>query len=360
MTRGTVATVNLTNLRHNFSVLKSKTNSKLVLVVKADAYGHGLKQIVTALENVDCFAVATIDEALIIRKSSSTTRILLLEGFHSHQELQIALENNIDSVIHNDKQLTEYLSSESKNKINIWLKYDSGMNRLGFSDDEFEKAIQQLEKSKNHFKQLILMSHFASANETQGAFTNYQANRFLKYAKKYPISLSNSSAVLNPKIKIKENWSRIGLALYGVSPIDRHLAQEYDLRPVMTLKSNIIALKSVNAGETIGYSQKFYAKSDMKIAILGIGYGDGYPWLLNEDAYVRLGDNKLRIVGKVSMDMMAVDVSQVENIQLGQSVLIWGEKQEAKLPVEIVASKAQTIPYVLLCGLTSRVKFIYE
>ena len=360
MSRGTVAKINLAHLRHTFSVLKKTTDSKIVLVVKADAYGHGLKQVVSALSGVDCFAVATIDEALTIRKLSPTIRVLLLEGFHNTDELKLAFKNNIDCAIHNDKQLNEYLGSTDNTALNIWLKYDSGMNRLGFSDNEYEQAIDQLEKNSDKYKELILMSHFASANEKDGAFTNYQANKFLNYTKKYPISLSNSSAVLSPKINFNEHWCRIGLALYGVSPIERHLAQEYNLKPVMTLISNIIALKTVNAGETIGYSQKFYAQKKMKIAIIGIGYGDGYPWSLSDDAYVKLGKEKLKIVGKVSMDMMAVDVTHVEKPQIGQSVLIWGADGNEELPVEKVAANAKTIPYVLLCGLTSRVKFIYE
>jgi alanine racemase len=360
MGRGTVARVQLSNLRHNLKVLKSKTKSRLVLVVKADAYGHGLKQVVSGLKNVDCFAVATIDEALTIRNIRLKSRILLLEGFHDPQELQLASENNIDCVIHNNKQLNEFLSLKTNHPINIWLKYDSGMNRLGFSDTEYQHAITQLEQNKELYQELTLMSHFASANESETQFTNQQIQRFLKFASKYPISLSNSAAVLNPKLAIKEDWSRIGLALYGVSPIEGHLAKDYGLRPAMTLKSNIIALKTVKQGESIGYGQKYIATSDMKIAILGIGYGDGYPWMLTDTAYVLLGNNKLKILGKVSMDMMAVDVSNVNSVKLGQTVLIWGEDQNSKLPVEIVASNAQTIPYVLLCGLTSRVKFIYD
>jgi len=357
MSRGTQAIINFDNLRHNFKLLKQLAPSKLVLVVKADAYGHGLEQVVLALNNVDCFAVATIDEALLIRNFRPNVRILLLEGFLNKSELLIATDNQFDSVIHQQEQLDLFLSSKIDKKINVWLKYDSGMNRLGFNDKEFSQAIKSVEKHPN-LNELVLMSHFASANISSSDFTERQKQNFFKFSSDFQLSLSNSSALLN-KDNLTDEWCRVGLSLFGVSPVEGKFAADFGLLPVMSLQTNVIAVKDVNTNQSIGYSQQFFSKKDMKIAIIGIGYGDGYPWSLKSSAYVKINNKKARIVGRVSMDMMAVDISAIESVFCGDSVLIWGSMDQSELPVEIVASNAQTIAYVLLCQTTSRVNYIY-
>lgn len=202
------------------------------------------------------------------------------------------------------------------------------------------------------------MSHLASANQRQNIFTQQQKQKFLEFRGEHQVSLSNSSALLN-KNHLADEWCRVGLALFGVSPIETALASDYQLKPVMTLKTNIIAIKTIKAGESIGYSQTYVADTDMRVAIIGIGYGDGYPWLLSKSAYVKLLNHKATIVGRVSMDMMAIDISEIDGVNLGDSVMIWGHDQQSNLPLEIVANHAQTIPYVLLCQITSRVQYIY-
>ena len=357
MSRGTQAIINLSNLKHNFKLLSKLAPSKLVLVVKADAYGHGLKQIVTALDGVDCFAVATIDEALVVRKYKQKARILMLEGFFDQQELEIALDNNFDCVIHQKQQLQLFTQLNSTKKINIWLKYDSGMNRLGFDDDAFADAISLIKKHKN-INELILMSHFASANEKNNAFTQKQMHQFTQYCKDYPVSLSNSSALLN-KQNLQDEWCRVGISLFGVSPIEAKEGQDFGLKPVMSLKTNVIATKIVKKEDGIGYSQTYHANEDKKIAIIGIGYGDGYPWILSKQAYVKINNHKATILGRVSMDMMAIDISTIPHVKVGDSVNVWGIDDNSSLPIEIVARHAQTIPYVLLCQITSRVHYHY-
>ncbi|MFK8012552.1 MAG: alanine racemase [Marinicellaceae bacterium] len=357
MSRGTKAIINYNNLRHNFNVLSNLAPDKLILVVKADAYGHGLKRIVKALDDVDCFAVATIDEALIIRSIRPNVRILLLEGYLDKKELQAVFDNKFDSVIHQQYQLDLLRAASTDQKINIWLKLDTGMNRLGFNHNDFSLALKELESNKNT-QEIVLMSHLASANLMESQFTNKQKSSFLKYAKGHQMSLSNSSALLNGN-HLKQEWSRVGLALFGVSPVENTKADEFGLKPVMTVKSNVIAIKEVQSGESIGYSQTFFAQSDMKIAIIGIGYGDGYPWTLSTKAYVSYNNQKANIVGRVSMDMLAIDISHIQTIQIGDSVLVWGEDMNQQLPLETVATNAFTIPYVLLCQITSRVKYQY-
>lgn len=357
MSRGTKAVINFNNLRHNFKVLNKLAQSKLVLVVKADAYGHGLKQVVTALDKAECFGVATIDEALIVRSVNPTVRILLLEGYLDSKELNLSFENDFDCVIHQNEQLNLLLESKSSKNINVWLKLDSGMNRLGFSETEFVNALALIEESKNT-KDIVLMSHLASANIKNSSFTKKQTRTFLKYNKGYQMSLSNSSALLNG-VGLKVEWNRVGLALFGVSPIENTTAGKFNLKPVMTIKTNVIAVKNVKEGETIGYSQAYTAENDMKVAIIGIGYGDGFPWSLSCDAFVKLNNQKASIVGKVSMDMLAIDVTNLKNTLVGDSVLIWGHDCDGQLPLEVLADYASTIPYVLLCQLTSRVKYQY-
>jgi alanine racemase len=357
MSRGTTAIINLGNLKHNYSVLKKMAPNKLVLVIKADAYGHGIKQVVQTLGKVDCYAVATIDEALTIRAYNKKVKILLLEGFFSQDELTIALDNNLDCVIHQQQQLSLIDKVKTHKKLNAWIKYDSGMNRLGFNDSDFQEAIEILKEHKN-INLITLMSHFASANIPENNFTDHQKQRFLKFQHPYPLSLSNSSALLTNK-NLNDEWCRVGITLFGVSPIQGKLAKDFNLKPVMTLKTNVIAIKHVKKGQAIGYSQTYKTKTEKKIAIIGIGYGDGYPWILSEQALVKINKSVANIVGRVSMDMMAIDISRIKNVNIGDSALIWGPDGNDELPIEIVASHAQTIPYVLLCQITSRVHYKY-
>jgi len=358
MSRGTKAIININNLKHNFKILSDLAPAKLVLVVKADAYGHGLKQIVSALDDADCFGVATIDEAMMIRQVRTDVRILLLEGFLNNDELKTAFDNDFDCVIHQNQQLDMLDNISTAKKMNIWLKYDSGMNRLGFTDKEYKAAISRLDKH-DKVKEIILMSHLASADLKQSNFTAIQTERFLKFRTEQQVSLSNSSALLN-KDHLADEWCRVGLALFGVSPIAGTCAADYNLKAVMALKTNVIAIKQLDAGQGIGYSQKYKAQTDMKVAIIGIGYGDGFPWSLSQDAFVKLKNHKATIIGRVSMDMLAIDITAIENIKLGDSVLIWGVDENSQLPLETLASHANTIPYVLLCQITSRVHYQYD
>jgi len=361
MSRGTQAIIHLQNLRHNFKVLSQLASDKLVLVVKADAYGHGLKNIVKSLHHVSYFGVATLDEALRIRKIRKNVKILLLEGYLDAKELELTLKNRIDCVIHQQQQIDLLNQLNSTMRMNVWLKYDSGMNRLGFNDETYPWAIKQIKKHRN-VAEIVLMSHFASADKIDkkrySDFTCKQKQYFLSYRNEEPFSFANSPALLN-NLKEKGEWCRTGLALFGVSPIAGKTAKDFNLKPVMSLKTTVIATKNIKKGQGVGYGQSYQAKNDMKIAIIGIGYGDGYPWSLSENAYVLLRNQAAKIVGKVSMDMMAIDVSHLDGVEVGELVLLWGQENSMILPVETVANNANTIPYVLLCQITSRVHYEY-
>ena len=366
MSRGTTAIINIDHLKHNFEVLSQLAPAKLVLVVKADAYGHGLKHIVKALDKVDCFGVATIDEAMLVRSVRSDVRILLLEGFLNTDELKIAFDHNIDCVIHQNQQLDMLDSIDTAQQMNIWLKHDSGMNRLGFNDHQYSQALRRLNRHKK-VHNVVLMSHLASADIKHNSFTSKQTQRFLKfyhdfkgiYQDNLQLSLSNSSALLNGD-NLANEWCRVGLALFGVSPIANTCGADYGLKPVMTLKTNVIAIKQVESGQGIGYGQNYIAQTDMNIAIIGIGYGDGFPWALSPAAFVNIHDQQAQIVGRVSMDMIAIDISHIKGVTPGDAVLIWGNGTKSQLPLETLASHAQTIPYVLLCQITSRVHYRYD
>ncbi len=360
MSRGTTAIINLAHLKHNYTLLKKQAPNKLVLVIKADAYGHGIKRVIQTLGTVDCYAVATIEEALLIRRYNQEVKILLLEGFLDANELETAFENNFDCVIHQIEQIKLLQTIASSKTMNIWSKLDSGMNRLGFNTEQFQSAIKILEKHPN-VQDIILMSHFASADDNTNTLTQKQTEMFLQIDKAYPTyqqSLSNTSALLNHK-NLKDEWCRVGLALFGVSPIANKQAQDFGLKPVMTLKTNIIAIKNIGVNQGIGYSHAYVSTKPMKIAIIGIGYGDGYPWNLTCKASVKVNGIPAQIVGRVSMDMLAIDVSTINNLKVGDSVLVWGQDKKSELPLETVASHAQTIPYVLLCQITSRVHYNY-
>jgi alanine racemase len=366
MSRGTTAIIKIDHLKHNFEVLSQLAPAKLVLVVKADAYGHGLKQIVKALDKADCFGVATIDEAMLVRSVRSDVRILLLEGFLNTDELKTAFDHNIDCVIHQNQQLDMLDAIDTAQQMNIWLKYDSGMNRLGFNDSQYSQALARLNKHKK-VQSVVLMSHLATADIKHNRFTRKQTQKFLKFKDQYQdksknstqLSLSNSSALLNGD-NLADEWCRVGLALFGVSPIAKTIGADYGLKPVMTLKTNVIATRQVKSGQGIGYGQNYVAQKDLNIAIIGIGYGDGFPWALSSAAFVSIHGQQAQIVGRVSMDMIAIDISHIRGVKLGDAVLIWGDDAKSQLPLETLASHAQTIPYVLLCQITSRVHYRYD
>ena len=357
----TKAVINLGACQHNLSIAKQAApDSKCIAIIKANAYGHGMVQIAKALTDADAFGVARIDEAIQLREAGITTPILLLEGFSSQSELELICEQGFDSVIHNEEQIQ--LLEKLKNKpINVVLKVDSGMHRLGFDPVKVADIIQRLEKCSNAKNPFMLMTHLANADDKQDDKTLKQIDVFYKSIESLSVnetSVANSAGILG-WAQSHSSYNRPGIMLYGVSPFVNSTASIHDLKPVMTLSSKIISVKQVKKGETIGYGGTYVCDKDMTVGIIAIGYGDGYPRHAKSGTPVLVNGKRCSLLGRVSMDMICVDLSKLSedgNAKVNDEVILWGKG----LPIEEIAECSETIGYELLCSVTKRVEFIYK
>lgn len=357
MSRGTQAVINLSALQHNFSVVrKLAPNSRILSVVKADAYGHGLVPVAKALRDSDGFGVATLLEGLALREAGISQPILLMEGVMNAADLRLAEEKRFHIVIHQQWQLDMLLAATLSCPLNVWLKVDTGMHRLGVPADQFSQSWQALLSSAN-VDQVVIMSHLACADEQDNPMNGAQSRAFalLKQGNQCPqASLANSAGILRGE-DYHYQWLRPGLMLYGASPLQEASAESLQLKPAMQLVSRIIARTQVKAGDTVGYGGTWRAPKDSEIAVVAIGYGDGYPRHISADAHVLIEGVMCPIVGRVSMDMITVDVTHLPQAQPDTEVILWGEG----LPVETVAQWAGTVNYELLCQITGRVEREY-
>lgn len=351
------AEINLTALQHNFSrVRKIAPQSKMLAVLKANAYGHGLVPIAEQLKDADAFGVARIEEALALRTGGIVKPIVLLEGFLHADALPILVANNIQTVVHIAHQIELILSTKLDAPLNVWLKVDTGMHRLGVSPAFFEEAYHRLSQSENVHQPMRLMTHFACADESDNDKTQQQIALFEQLTSDHigEKTMANSAAVIAWP-SARADWVRPGLMLYGASPINELSAAELLLLPVMTLKSSLIAIRPVKKGESVGYGAAWAAPEDTNIGIIAIGYGDGYPRHAPSGTPVLINGRIVLLVGRVSMDMITIDLGCNPTEQLGDEVVLWGDG----LPVEEIARLAGTIPYELLCKITQRVKYLY-
>jgi alanine racemase len=354
MARPTLATIHLAALQHNYRRVKQLApNARVWAMVKANAYGHGIVRVANALKDLtDGFGVASIDEALQLRAAGFHQPVLLLEGPFCQQELAEAVEQQFDLVIHQQQQI-EWLTAQPLAKpLSVWLKLDTGMHRLGFTLQQAVEACQHLQQSAN-VSQLNAMTHFSCAEEVARDVTEQQLiafNRLIKQRQFAACSLANSAAILHWPAT-HGDWVRPGIMLYGSSSTTQQLAADYQLRPVMTLSSRIIAIRDLAAGESVGYGQNWTCQRPSRIGTIAIGYGDGYPRHAKAGTPVLIKGQHVPLVGRVSMDMLTVDLTDYPQVQLGDSAVLWGEQ----LPAEIVAHWADTISYELFCGLTPRV-----
>jgi alanine racemase len=346
----TWAEISTQALRFNLNRIKQLApNSKVVAMIKTNAYGHDLLIAAQALQSaVDYFGVATLDEAIAIRNKGITTPILLMPGFQSKQELELIQQYQVDSVVYDSFQFD--LLKQAKQAVNVWLKFETGMHRLGLAPEVAESAIQQA-LSMPQVKVVALMTHFASADSPNPTKTNEQMQAFklIVAGHRLPLSVANSSALLRYP-ELHYNFVRPGMMLYGVSPLGEAQAKDHGITPVMTLKTSIIRLIDLKPGESVGYGSEWIAERPSKIAVLGIGYGDGYPRQA-KNSVVLFNGCIVRVVGRVSMDYLTIDVTDVPEVKLHDVVTLWGEG----LPIEEVASKMQTSPYALLSNLSERI-----
>lgn len=365
--RATRATINLSNLKHNLSIAKQTVaDANCMAIIKANGYGHGMVQMAQALSDhkggADAFGVACLDEAISLREAGIGQRIVLLEGFSRAEDLNLIRGYNLEPVIHNQHQL-DLLEANPGKLIQCWLKVDTGMHRLGFSIEEAGQAYEQLLNSHSVVKPFHIMTHLANADDRDDQLTEKQFKQFasfvqgLEFAEQ--ISIVNSAGILGWNQLCSDShgqWLRPGIMLYGVSPFINSIAKDYNLKPVMTLSSELIAINHHKKGDAIGYGGTYQCEEDMPVGVIAIGYGDGYPRHIEKDTPVLINGKHVPIVGRVSMDMITVDLRECADTKIGDEVILWGEG----LPVEMIAEKAGTIGYELLCGITQRVNFIYK
>lgn len=341
-------------LRNNLQKLKGLApNSEHCAVIKANAYGHRIENLLPILaQEVDYLAVAMIEEALEIRRAGGELPILLLEGLFTPDEYLIAAEENFAVVISSSEQLQWLLEASLPTPLEIYLKVDTGMHRLGVTPERATELYPLLTASKNVAK-LRLMTHFACADEKHHPLTERQIEAMQQLEQlDLEQSMANSAALLtNPQTH--KALVRFGIALYGVSPIDGTVGADFGLQPLITLKSRIIHRAIIEEGESVGYGAKFTAPERMPIGVIAGGYADGYPREITEEAYVLVGGYKAHIIGRPAMDMMMIDLRSVPESAWDEEVEIFGDN----LPIEQVALWAGTIPYTIFTHLAKRIHF---
>lgn len=357
MSRQIRAIIDRAALRHNLQQLRAAAPGRRVMaIVKANAYGHGLVSTALALPDADGFGVARIDEAQALRAAGVMQSILLLEGVIDLAQLLEAERLQLDQVVHEPGQLDLLERHAAPDGARFWLKIDTGMNRLGFRREQVPEALARLQAIAGGRRPIHLMTHLARADEPLQAMTGEQLERFAAWTAGagLPRSIANSAAVLSSPASLEE-WIRPGLALYGVSPFPDRSAASLGLRPAMTLQSVVIAVRTVLIGETVGYGAAWQARRDSRVAIVAAGYGDGLPRALPEGTAVLVDGRRCPLVGRVSMDMIAVDVTDLpEPPRPGMPVVLWGPG----LPVEEMAARVGSIPWELLCGISQRVELV--
>ncbi|WP_372872179.1 alanine racemase [Shewanella sp.] len=326
--------------------------SKVMAVVKANGYGHGLLNVTGVVDDADGFGLARLEEALEVRAGGVNARLLLLEGFFRTEDLPLLVEHDIDTVVHHESQLDMLESAQLKKPVTVWLKVDSGMHRLGFHPQEFEQVYQRLLANANVAKPVHLMTHFSCADEPEKGVTSAQIARFNELVGGLPgdKTLANSAGVLYWPAS-QADWIRPGIALYGVSPVAGDLGVNHGLQPAMALMSQLIAVREHKAGESVGYGAYWTSSRDTRLGVVAIGYGDGYPRNAPEGTPVLINGRRVPIVGRVSMDMLTVDLGPEANDKVGDAAMLWGPD----LPVEEVAEQIGTIAYELVTKLTPRV-----
>lgn len=358
MSRLIRAVIDTQALRTNLATLRRKAaGARIIAVIKANAYGHGLVQTALALPDADAFAVARLDEGTRLREAQIRQPVLLLEGVVDAADLAQAAHHRLDLVVHHADQLELLEQSRMSDRFVIWLKIDTGMNRLGFRCEDFAAALRRARSLEPAPREIRLLTHLARADEPDCAMTHEQLQRFQALIRglKHATSIGNSACLLGWP-DARGDWVRPGIALYGISPFPNQCGADLGLTPVMTLETRVIAIRDVKPGETVGYGGVWRATSDARIAIAAAGYGDGIPRMLPNGTPVLVDGQRARLVGRVSMDMLAVDVTALANIFPDARVVLWGPE----LPAEEIAGHAGTIAYELVCGVSQRVPYEFQ
>lgn len=360
MSRPTVANINLVALRANLTLLSDiASGSKVIAVVKANAYGNGAIEVALAIEeSVDILSVAFLAEAIELRNAGITKPILILQGPHQAIDLQEGKNANFIWLLHSEWQLKEFARFKQLFDIKpfgeqSWLKFDSGMHRLGLPIDELESILEQYSSIVDH--NTVLVTHLANADEPIVSHAQAQIERFIATAlyTNLPICIANSATTIRFD-KARGDYVRLGIAMYGSTPFQES-DNPINLEPVMSLESKIIALRTIPKGDTVGYGSTWEATKDSVIATVALGYGDGYPRHAPTNTPAWCNNQLVPLVGRVSMDMLTFDVSNLPNVSIGDLVQLWGDK----LPINKVADHIGTIAYELMTRVSPRVPRVY-
>ncbi|MBU6467984.1 MAG: alanine racemase [Betaproteobacteria bacterium] len=343
MTRPARITVHLDHIIHNTQLARQLHGQKVLAVIKANAYGHGDQKVAQALSRyVDGFAVACLEEAVTLRQSGISQPIILLEGPFTSQEVKEYDHYQLTPVIHQREQWQWWQENNLSHP--VWLKVDTGMHRLGFNHDDLIALINKnTQQPKSHIA--VLMTHLANADTLDDEKIKEPLERFKRVVDQFNLktSIANSAAImLHPQAR--GDWARPGLMLYGVDPLARN-AKDVGLKPAMTFSSQVIATRWIKAGESVGYGSLFTAQKPTRVATIACGYADGYPRSAPTNTPVWINGKVVPLIGRVSMDMITVDISAHDDIQIGSAVELWGEN----IAVAEIASRSGTLAYELLC-----------
>lgn len=366
MSFGARAVIRLGAIRHNLEIIKSKApGARVMAVVKANAYGHGLLPVAACLDGADSLAVGRLKEAAELRDAGITVPIALLGGVLSESDLGSALDLGVQLGVHSANQV-EWLERLGPADAAVWLKIDTGMNRLGFRPDEAADLLARV-RACAAVTDLKLMTHFANAEVAGDETTAEQIRRFAGIAEDFDgdISVANSAGIFAwdrelasfmANRRADRIWIRPGLSLYGISPFAGKSGADFGLIPAMRFESRLVAVKTLERGEPVGYGGTWRAERDTVLGIVAAGYGDGYSRYIPSGTPVIVNARRVPVAGVVSMDLTAVDLGPGASDRPGDPVLLWGDE----LPVEEIAVQAGTIPYQLVCGVTDREDRVYE
>jgi alanine racemase len=354
--------IRATALRNNLRKVREVAPGCPVLaVIKANAYGHGLVDVARILSAADAFAVARLEEALELRESGVTKRIVVLGGFIGAEEFSLLAAHHLDAVIHSTEQVAVVERSAQPASVDLWIKIDTGMGRLGIEPGSLAQVVQRLRSQSGGRGRLRLMTHLACADHSDTAAVAAQLSRFEEFWCDCPgdISIANSAAILQcPAATVQilptpgaRNWVRPGLMLYGVSPLPGRSADSLGLQPAMSFESRLMAVRQLPRGRTVGYGADWRAPRDITLGIVAAGYADGYPWHSATTTPAFINGRRVPVIGRVSMDMITLDLTDVAGAKAGDRVVLWGDGPA----VEEVAAHAGTIPYELLVGMSNRV-----
>jgi len=352
---GPKALIDLSALRHNLQRVRlAAPKSRAIAVIKANAYGHGMLRIAGALGQADAFAVARVEEGVMLREAGFDKPVLVLEGCFNRDELETASRQGLQLAINHPQQLELFNGPLLPGPVSCWLKVDTGMHRLGFRPQQAKAAFDRLKQSDSVAEPLRLMTHLANADDLEDETSERQMRAFLPLLEAFGVegSIANSAGIRGWPAS-HQAWVRPGIMLYGASPFVRGRAGTDALQPVMTFSSRLIAVNHYQKDEPIGYGASWRCPEAMPVGVVAVGYGDGYPRHAPSGTPVLVNGQRVPLVGRVSMDMISVDLRSRPEAGIGDPVVLWGQG----LPAEEIAEAAGTIAYELFCGVTARVRF---